>query len=101
MGKYIHFRVQHSQKYRLYQKKLQIKVGGELNFLQNTHLVHMSVFSKSGARGLQRLPCLKYYIRKQESRFTLELNTARNIRYIKKKLQIKVGGELNFPQKTK
>ncbi len=35
----------------------------------------MSVSSWSGARGLQTLPCLKYY---NKSRFTLGLNAAKN-----------------------
>ncbi len=51
----------------------------------------MSIFPKSRARGLRRLICLKYYyVLKQESRFTLELNAAENTNYIKKLLQIKV-----------
>ncbi len=45
----------------------------------------MSVSPWSGAWGLQKLRCLKYYnILKPESRFTLGLNTAENADYIKK-----------------
>ncbi len=44
----------------------------------------MSTFSKSGARDLQRLICLKYYnVLKLQSGFTLGLNAAKNIDYIK------------------
>ncbi len=45
----------------------------------------MSISPKSGARGLQRLLYLKYYnIQKQESRFNLGFDTAKNKRYIQK-----------------
>ncbi len=45
----------------------------------------MSISPWSGARGLQRLIFLKYYnTLKWESRFTLGLNTAKNMHYIKK-----------------
>ncbi len=38
----------------------------------------MSISPKSGASGLQGLPCFKYYnILKQESRLTLGLDTAK------------------------
>ncbi len=42
----------------------------------------MFVSPRSGARGLQRFPYLKNYeIQKQESRFTLGLNAAKNTHY--------------------
>ncbi len=49
----------------------------------------MSISPRSGANGLQRLLCLKYYtVRKQESRFGLELDATENL--YEKMLQIKV-----------
>ncbi len=51
----------------------------------------MSVSLRSGVRDLQRLPNL--------NRFTLELNAAKNMHYIKKKkAQNKSCSELNFAQ---
>ncbi len=51
----------------------------------------MSTSPKSGARGLQRLPSMKYYsAQKWESRLTPGLDAAKNTYYMKKKLQIKV-----------
>ncbi len=51
----------------------------------------MSISSQSGAMGLERLPCLKYYnVLKQENRLTLGLNAVKNIDYMKKKLEVKV-----------
>ncbi len=45
----------------------------------------MSFFLSSGAGGLKRFPCFKYYnVMKQKSRFTLELNVAKINDYIKK-----------------
>ncbi len=45
----------------------------------------MSISPKSWAKVLQRLMCLKFYdIQKREIRFTLGLNTAKNIDYKKK-----------------
>ncbi len=45
----------------------------------------MSISPSSGARGLERLICLKYYtVQKWESRFTFRLNAAKNTHYIKK-----------------
>ncbi len=53
-----------------------------------------------GVKGLQRLPCLKYYnVLKRESRFTLGLNAAKNTDY-RKKISNKICGEFNFLQKT-
>ncbi len=42
-------------------KKTSNKNCLELNFLQKTQWVHMSISSSSGARGLERLPFFKYY----------------------------------------
>ncbi len=56
----------------------------ELNFVQESQWAHMPIPLKSGARGLERLPSLKYYyVLKRESRFTLRLNDAKNTHYIK------------------
>ncbi len=72
----------------------------ELNFLHKTQWNHMSLSSRSGARGLERLPWLKYYnVMKWESRFTLRLNTAQ-IFIISKKASNKNCPELNFLHKT-
>ncbi len=40
---------------------------------------------QSGAKGLQRLICFKYYIvLKWKSKFSLELNAAKNSQYMRK-----------------
>ncbi len=45
----------------------------------------MSISSRSGARGLERLPYLKYYdVLKWENRLTFRLNAAKNMDYMKK-----------------
>ncbi len=45
----------------------------------------MSIFPKSGARVLKKLPCLRYYnVQKLENRLTLWLNAAKNSDYMKK-----------------
>ncbi len=45
----------------------------------------MSISPRSGARGLERFPSLKYYnVLKRESRFNLGLNAVKNTHYIKK-----------------
>ncbi len=49
--------------------------------------MRMSISPRSGARGLERLPCLKYNALKQENRLTLELKTAKNTDYMKKHLK--------------
>ncbi len=46
---------------------------------------------RGGARGLERLACLKYYnVLKCENRLNLGLNAAKNSDYMKKKFQVKV-----------
>ncbi len=48
----------------------------------------MSIFPKSRARGLERLPCSKYYnVLKRENRLTLGLNVAKNSDCMKKNLK--------------
>ncbi len=50
----------------------------------------MSISPRSGTRGLQRSPCLKYYyVLKRESRSILGLNAAKIINYNKKCFKIK------------
>ncbi len=64
------------------------KSCSELNFLPKTPWTHISVSLRSGAKGIQRLPFLKYYnVLEWESRFVLGPNTAGNMDYIKKSLK--------------
>ncbi len=42
-------------------KKASNKSCWKLNFLQKSQWANMSIFSWSGVRGLEGLPCLKYY----------------------------------------
>ncbi len=53
--KYIHFRAECCQKYRLYRKKASSKDCLELNCQQKTQWMHMSIPPWSGARGLERV----------------------------------------------
>ncbi len=54
-----------------------------LNFVQECQQANMSIFLKSGAMGLERLICFKYYIvLKWESRFTSGLNASKTTHYI-------------------
>ncbi len=48
-------------KIRMISKKASNKSCLELNFIQKSSRVHMSISAWSGARGLQRLIWLKYY----------------------------------------
>ncbi len=60
----------------------------------------MPIFPKSGATALQRLPFSKYYdVLKWQSRFTLGLNAAKNVHYIKNASN-KICSKLNFVQKS-
>ncbi len=64
------------------------KSCSDLKFLQKTQRMHMPIFPKSGAKGLQKLPFSKYYkVLKWESRFTLGLNAAENADHIKKRFK--------------
>ncbi len=50
---------------------------------KKSHWAHMSISLGSGARGLQRLPSLKfYYVQKRKSRFSLGLDAAKNTHYM-------------------
>ncbi len=60
----------------------------------------MSVFHQSGARGLEKLIQLKYYIvLKRQITFNLGLNAVENTHPVKKS-QNKSGSELTFVQKS-
>ncbi len=123
MGKQIHFRAQHCQKYALYQKMLQIKIVEHYTSYKKVGgRIRLCPPPWGGARGLPRLSSLKYYnVLKQESRFTYGayvesptgvelavqkesrftywLNTAKITNYIKK-FSNKSCSELNFVQKS-
>ncbi len=74
---YIQFRAQHRQKYALHREKLQIKVVHEFHTKKS---VSAYVYiPQSGARRLQRLIWLKYYIvLKRQITFNLGLNADKN-----------------------
>ncbi len=60
-------------------------------FRKKSQLALMSIFPRSGARGLEWLECLKYYIvPRRESRFIFRLNAAEITDYSKKIVQIEV-----------
>ncbi len=81
-------------------KNVSYKNCQKLNFLQKTQWATMSIFPSIGTKGLQRLPRFKYCNElKQESRFILGLNTAKNT-VISKTASNKSYWELNFLQKT-
>ncbi len=70
-----------------YMKKVSNKSCLDLNFLQNSHWAHVYINppSQSGARGRERLACLKYdNVWKHENRLTLGLNAAENTNYMEK-----------------
>ncbi len=60
------------QKIPIISKNSSNKNCSKINFLQTTHWTHISISPRSGARGLQRLPFLKYYyVLESECGFTL------------------------------
>ncbi len=60
----------------------------------------MSISPHSGARWIQRLPCLKYFnVLKRKNRLTLGLNAAKNNDYMKKSLKWKFL-RIQFPTKN-
>ncbi len=80
------------------------KSCSELNFLQKAQWTHI-MSPRSGASGIQRLSCLKYYnTLKWASRFTLGLNAAAKNTVLSKKKKKNASNksclELNFLQKT-
>ncbi len=69
-----------------YIKKLFKQSCRELNFIQKSQWAHMSISPKCGARELERLICIKYYIvLKWESRFTFWPDAAKITDYIRKR----------------
>ncbi len=72
----------------------------EFNFLQKTQWAHVSISPKCGARGLERLLCLKYYnVLKRENRLTLKLNVVKNSDHMKENLKWKLL-RIQFPKRT-
>ncbi len=73
-------------KIRITSKKASNKSCSELNLIQKSPRVHMSIYSPwSKDRGLERLACSKYYyIGKQQITYKLGLNAAKNMDHIKK-----------------
>ncbi len=56
--------------------------------------------SWSGARGLEKLPCFKYYnVAKWENRLTSGLNAAQNTDYVEKSFKLKLL-RIQFPTKN-
>ncbi len=75
-------------KIRIISKHASTKSCGELNSVQKSKYAYMFIFLWSGAGGLQRLICFKYYIvPKWKSRFCLGLNTAKNTDYMRKRFK--------------
>ncbi len=78
-------------KIRIGSKKASNKTCLKLNFVQKNLRAHMSIFPRSGARGLERFPFLKnYYVQKRGSRFSLGLDAAKNMHRIKKSFKQKL-----------
>ncbi len=72
-------------KIRITSKKTSNESCMELNFVQKSPGAHMSIFSHSGARGLERFILLKYYtVQKRQITFNLELNAAENTPHMQK-----------------
>ncbi len=73
-------------KIRFTSKKVSNKCCLELNFVQKCQRAYVSICPWSGARGLERLIQLKYYVvLKRQITINLGLNAAKNMHYIKKK----------------
>ncbi len=100
MAKYIQFRAQHCQKYASHQKKDQIKVIWNWTSYKNVcERISLCPPPQSGARRLERLIWLKYYIvLKRKNTFNLGLNTDKNADS-KRKGSNKNYSEFNFLQK--
>ncbi len=74
-----------ARKIMIYLKNALNKSCSEFNFLQKTQWTNVSISLYSGARGLQRLPFLKYFNALEwECTFTLGLNATENAKDIKK-----------------
>ncbi len=88
------------QNYRLYEKKLEVKVIDNSIPYKKIHWAHMSIYPQSVPRVLEKLLCLKYCIvRKRENRFVLGHYAAKNGDYMKKSLKRKLLN-IQFLQKT-
>ncbi len=92
---YIQFRAQHCQKYASLQKNAPNKSCSELNFVQKGRKCMSLPPPRSGARGLEKLIWLKYFVLKRKNIFNSEINTAKSMRQIKKAPN-KSCSELNF-----
>ncbi len=72
-------------------KKVSNKSFWDLNYLQKTQWAHMSIFPWSGAMGLQRFPCSKYYkVWKWENKNDSDAERCQKYRLFTKKFQINV-----------
>ncbi len=60
------------------------KSGSAFNFVQKSQWAYMSISSRSGARGLKRLSCFKYYNEMRwKSKFASVLHAAKITTYFK------------------
>ncbi len=72
-------------KIRITSKRASNKSCWALNSMQKSQWTHMSIYHQSEARDSKDCYRLKYYnVQKRESRFTLGLDTAENMYYIRK-----------------
>ncbi len=75
-------------KIRIISKKASNKSCSELNFIQKSLQAHTSISPQGGARELERLMWLEYYIvLKLQITLNLVLNTTKNTRYIEKSFE--------------
>ncbi len=75
-------------KLRITSKKASNSCCLELNFVQKSQRVHMSISPQSGAKGLERLIWLKCFIvLKRQITFNLGLTATKNVYYIKKRFK--------------
>ncbi len=89
--KITYFGTRHCQKYASHPKKFEMKVVSCWILYKKVHERICLSPSQSGATGLERLICFKYYIvLKWKSRFTLELDTAKNTHYMRKRFEWKL-----------
>ncbi len=80
-------------------KKVSSKSCSKLNFVQKSPRAHMSIPPQSGARGLERLIWLLYYmVLKLQITFSLELLP--KIRMTSKKASNESCSKLNFARKS-
>ncbi len=97
MHEFLHLRLNAAKNTHRIKKKASNKSYSYLNFLQKSPRAHMSIFHRSGDRGLKRCASLKNYnVEKRKSRFTLGLEAATNKHSHQKKGSNKCCSELNF-----